>query len=189
MRFADIGVQIRAVAGGAGVRHDITTVQIGIRRAVRYNVCGDAAQRQDAIGVGRTVPGHGGRGESGRARFAGKHLRLEQRDLVRNNYHIAFSGAAGGGTRISRCDRDIARAILKSVFRRYRLSLGRIAGAGIGGRRDRGGIGRILHAALMHVPIGSLGREAHRSDEDRHGKSDKHNHNASPVAGKSPQPR
>jgi hypothetical protein len=31
---------------------------------------------------------------------------------------------------------------------------------------------------------GSLGREAHRSDEDRHAKSDEQDHNAALVAGK-----
>jgi hypothetical protein len=31
--------------------------------------------------------------------------------------------------------------------------------------------------------------EAHRSDEDRQGKSDNHGHDAAPVAGKPAQPR
>jgi hypothetical protein len=138
------------------------------------------------------VLGHGGRGEGSCAFAAGSfianHLRQKQPDLVRHGDSIqAVSGATRAGRAGCR-DQDVARATLKSVLRRYRLSLGRYRRGGAagssGGRRDRGGIRRILHAALMHVPIGSLGGEAHRSDQDRHGKSNKHGHDAAPVAGK-----
>ena len=67
VRVADVGVQIMAIAGGASVRHGITAVQIGFRRAVGLMSVVTLPQRQDAIGVGRTVRGHGGRGDSGHA--------------------------------------------------------------------------------------------------------------------------
>jgi hypothetical protein len=85
-------------------------------------------------------------------------------------------------------DLYVARAITKSQLRGYRLRLGHIiVRIGISGRRDGGGIG--THSAWRAYANTSrtLGREPHRSGEDRHGKRDKQNHRPALVAAKSAQ--
>ncbi len=76
--------------------------------------------------------------------------------------------------RVSWCNRDVITAVDKAVLGRDGCSFEVVVRRSIRRGGDHGSIGRVLHAARAHIPIGYFHAEAQDSNQGR--KQERHHH-------------